>query len=202
MPVFLDQFTSEDPVIAALYDQMSKYWKPKKSKRKAAAAEGADEEVSAEEQGSSESLDSSMEALLEDAYSAGDEQEQIRLASELGFTALVPTSPAGSLHTGITEEFAEKVTISSPAKPLPASPARPKLPKPPSPAQDPIEILDSPPQATKRKSAKKTFQEEAASKNAEVRRKRLEWLQQLSFIRHDFQFIEGCMYACMCPRVW
>ena len=172
MPVFLDQLTSEDPVIAALYDQMSKHWKPKKSRRKAAAAEGADEEVSAEEQGFSESLDT-MEPLLEDAYSAGDEQEQARLASELGFTALVPSSPAGSLHTGIIDDFAEKVAISSPAKPLPASPARPKLPKPPSPAQDPIEILDSPPQASKPKSAKKTFkEEEASSKNAEVRRKR------------------------------
>ena len=28
LPVFLKQFTSEDLVIAALYDQMSKYWKP------------------------------------------------------------------------------------------------------------------------------------------------------------------------------
>ena len=36
-----------------------------------------------------------MEPLLEDAYSAGDEQEQARLASELGFTALVPSSPTG-----------------------------------------------------------------------------------------------------------
>ena len=199
MPVFLDQFTSEDPVIAALYDQMSKHWKPKKSRRKAAEAEGADEEVSAEEQGSSESLDS-MEPLLEDAYSAGDEQEQARLASELGFTALVPSSPAGSLHTGITNDFAEKVAISSPGLCPPhlqdpnfqSRPAQHRIP-----SRSWIRRPRLPSPRVRRRPSRK--------RRHPARMRRCvgsAWNGCSSLASSGMIFLEGCMYACMRTGVW